>query len=462
MAQDLPDRRESSSPMTASTPTPTSCSNVRPPAGAQPETMPPDITVPHTTPYKILPSAQAAAWSWLQANTFVPTWLPTRWRHPAAGYVLAALVQVVVAVITRLLILHEPTFAFPGVVEILAVTLIALNWGAGPGVFAALLGLVLEETVVLPLRAGESALTSTDLIEGVVFMAVGIGISVVASMTERSRRQAVEQQAKAQVREAQVREAALQQTQKRMDEWLAIASHDLRAPVTALMGFNYLAAGRYERLSSTVLDTRPDLADQVAAVRACLINTSQSGEQMNRLVGTLFDTTQVRADKLHLHYAPSDLRAVVREQVEALQVAHPQRTVRLEMAWQGPAQIAVDADRIGQVVNNYVTNALKYSPADQPVIVRVACNGSGARVSVEDHGPGLPASEQERIWTRFYQAAGVRVQSGSGAGLGLGLHICKAIIERHGGKVGVESTVGRGSTFWFTLPLADGRSQTAA
>jgi signal transduction histidine kinase len=70
----------------------------------------------------------------------------------------------------------------------------------------------------------------------------------------------------------------------------------------------------------------------------------------------------------------------------------------------------------------------------------------------------LPASEQERIWDRFYQAEGLRVQSGSSAGLGLGLHICKAIIEGHGGKVGVESEVGKGSTFWFILLLADGSS----
>lgn len=447
---------------------PNRCSNVRPSAGARPETMPPsDITAVHTAPDtatdKASPSARTVAWccSWLQANTFVPTWLPMRLRHPAAGYVLAALVQVIVGVITRLLIMYVPTFSFPGVVEILTVTLIALNWGAGPGVFAALMGLVLEDAWVLPLRSGEGRLTSADLIEGVVFMAVGIGISVVASTTERSRRQAVEKQAAAQAREAQAREAAMQQTQERMDEWLATASHDLRSPVAAIVGFNYLAASRYEQLSSEVLDTRPDLTDQVAAVHAGLSDAGQSGERLQRLIGTLFDTTQVRAGKLQLHCAPSDLRAVVREEVEALRVAHPHRTVQLKMAWQGPREIEVDAERIGQVVNNYVANALKYSHADQPVVVRVNGNDYWARVSVEDHGPGLPASEQERIWARFYQAAEVGVQSGSGTGLGLGLHISKAIIEGHGGKVGLESEVGKGSTFWFTLPVADGSAQTA-
>jgi signal transduction histidine kinase len=116
--------------------------------------------------------------------------------------------------------------------------------------------------------------------------------------------------------------------------------------------------------------------------------------------------------------------------------------------------VVADADRVGQVVINYVTNALKYSPADQPVAVRVAVAGAEARVAVTDHGPGLPQREQDRIWQKFYRAEGVRVQSGSGSGLGLGLHICKTIIEAHSGQVSVESAVGKGSTFSFALPLA--------
>src|SRR5260221_8084486 len=169
---------------------------------------------------------------------------------------------------------------------------------------------------------------------------------------------------------------------------------------------------------------------------------------------------------LELHRTPVDLAAVVREQVLALRVAHPHRTVHLELPVDGPCEapceapvpVVADAERIGQVVTNYVTNALKYSQGDQPVAIQVARDAAWVRVSVEDHGPGLPTSEQERIWGRFYQAKGLRVQSGSGTGLGLGLHICKAIIEGHGGKVGVESEVGKGSTFWFTLLLADGSS----
>jgi hypothetical protein len=116
--------------------------------------------------------------------------------------------------------------------------------------------------------------------------------------------------------------------------------------------------------------------------------------------------------------------------------------------------VIADADRIRQVVANYLSNALKYSPEDRPVVVGIEVDDREARVWVRDEGLGLPTEEQEQIWERFHQATGIAVQSGSGIGLGLGLYICRTIIERHHGHVGVESAPGRGSTFWFTVPLA--------
>jgi signal transduction histidine kinase len=377
-----------------------------------------------------------------------------RWRHPAAGYLLAVLVQLVVAVISRLLIQFVPTYSFPGVLEILAVAFIATNWGIGPGVLSAFVGLVLEETFVLPAFYGEGQFTAGDLVEAALFMAIGICFSLVASTTERAKRKAVEEKAA-----AQARESALRQTQERMDEFVAIASHDLRSPLSAALGFNQIATVRYERLAAAVLDTRPELEDQIETVRRTLEEARESVERMWRLVDLLFDTAQMRAGTIELQRLPCDLAALVHDQIVALRVANPRRTLDLQVPGEGSVQVKADANRIGQVVANYVTNALKYSPADQPVAVRVAHNGTWACVAVEDHGPGLPASEQEAIWGRFYRVVGVRAQSGSGTtGMGLGLHICKALIEGHGGQVGVESEVGKGSTFWFTLLLADGRS----
>src|SRR5258706_4242454 len=240
-----------------------------------------------------------------------------------------------------------------------------------------------------------------------------------------------------------------------MDEFLATASHDLRAPLTVTMGSVDLATGRFERLAAAVLAQTPDLAKPVEAARRSLHETSQSVDRLARLVALLFDTSLVHAGKLELQRVPCDLVALVREPVEALRLASPQRTIDLQVLAAGPVPVVADVDRIGQVVTNYLTNALKYSPEDQAVAVRVIVMGAGARVAVTDHGPGLPPREHERVWQKFYRAEGVRVQSGSGSGLGLGLHICKTIVEAPGGEVGIESAVGKGSTFSFTLPLAE-------
>jgi signal transduction histidine kinase len=98
--------------------------------------------------------------------------------------------------------------------------------------------------------------------------------------------------------------------------------------------------------------------------------------------------------------------------------------------------------------------ALKFSRSDQAVEVRVQTVDGMARVSVHDDGVGIPLAEQPHIWERFYQAAGAKVQTGSQVGFGIGLSISKAIVEGHQGQVGVESAPGRGTTIWFSLPLA--------
>ena len=113
-----------------------------------------------------------------------------------------------------------------------------------------------------------------------------------------------------------------------------------------------------------------------------------------------------------------------------------------------------DKDRVGQVVSNYVVNALKYSSDTAPVIVSLQREGTDVCVEVRDSGIGLSEEAQQHIWDRFYQVPGSDGARGSRmAGLGLGLHICKMLVERHGGRVGVESKKGVGSRFWFSLPL---------
>jgi signal transduction histidine kinase len=388
------------------------------------------------------------AWRWIQANTLTPSWLPARWRHSATPYILVLLVQVAAAILTRLLLGTFTSFLFPDAVELLVVALAALSFGAAPALFATLVGLGLEELVVLPVLVGEGHIDFSDLLEIGVFLAVGISLAMAASATEHSRRRAVQERVEAQARALR----ASLRLQQRMDEFLAIASHDLRSPVTTTLGFIEVAAKRCQRLAVTARGEKSDLTRQMDNVQDSLDAALQSAERLSRLVTLLFDVSQVRAGKLELHPAGCDLAALVEDEVVAVRMAAPERTIRLDVSDDEPALVTADADRIGQVITNYLTNALKYSPATEPVDVRVTLAGDRARVAVADHGPGLPADELEHVWEPFRRLSSVAAQSNASGGLGMGLHICKTLVELHGGQVGVESEMGRGSTFWFTLP----------
>jgi signal transduction histidine kinase len=175
---------------------------------------------------------------------------------------------------------------------------------------------------------------------------------------------------------------------------------------------------------------------------------------LTRLVNDLLDDSRIQGHRLELRLEPCDLAAIVHEAVEEHRQAAPTRTIRLDVSQGEAVPVIADADRIRQVIINYLTNALTYSRPDQPIDVGLRADGGMARVWVHDEGPGVPAADQDRIWERAYQVTGLKPQSGSHVGLGLGLYISRSIVEHHQGQVGVESTPGHGATFWFTLPLA--------
>jgi signal transduction histidine kinase len=440
------DSRESSSAVV--TPTRRGSGEPRQPTAVGADAPPPPVTAVSELDG---PPAGTAIGRWLRANTFVPHWVPAHWRHPAAGYLLVAVLQATVAVVTYLLIGAFSSYSFPGLIELAIVALMALSWGAGPALFATLLGVAFEEAFVLPVHIGHLHLGAGELVEIALFLIAGVSVSVVASASERSRRQAVQERAAAQAREL----AAMRQSQERMDEFLAIASHDLRTPVTATVGFIELAARRCERVAAQVRDERADLAAQIDTLRGYILDAHQSTERLSRLVKLLFDTAQVRADRLDLRRTPCDLAELVRGQVEAVRVSAPERAIRLHTPAKKPVWVLADVDRVGQVVANYLTNALKYAPGGQPADVRVTAEEACARVAVQDRGPGLPPSELDRIWQPFQRGTGTPARAEASGGLGMGLYICKAIIEQHGGRVGVDSVEGYGATFWFTLPVAE-------
>jgi signal transduction histidine kinase len=254
--------------------------------------------------------------------------------------------------------------------------------------------------------------------------------------------------------EARANELALREATRQMDTFLGMASHELKTPLTTIKLNLQLTQRRLEKVLCEDAGTVEQRQKKAMHLLEQLTHTDRQADRLDRLVNDLLDVSRIQANRLDLRLEPVDLAAIVREVVEEQRQAVTARPITLHLPMNTRVPAFVDGDRIGQVVTNYLTNALKYSAEERSVEVGLSVEGDQARIWVRDQGPGIPAGEQEHVWERFHRVPGIEVQSGSGIGLGLGLHISRTIIERHHGQVGLESTPGVGSTFWCTLPLA--------
>jgi signal transduction histidine kinase len=223
----------------------------------------------------------------------------------------------------------------------------------------------------------------------------------------------------------------------RRDEFLGIVSHDLRTMLNAMVGFAALITN--------------DVAqeDHTARVLAHAHRIQRSGSRMNRLIGDLVDLASIHAGALAVTREAGDPAAVVHEAVDTFQAQASIAGIALSAEVGSPLPpAALDAPRILQVLSNFLSNAIKYTPRDGRVLVRVEHVGDDIRFSVSDTGIGIPADKLEAIFLRFLQVATDR------RGVGLGLYISRAIVQGHGGRIWADSTLGGGSTFWFTVPVS--------
>lgn len=234
--------------------------------------------------------------------------------------------------------------------------------------------------------------------------------------------------------------SALKEFERLREEWTSVVAHDLRQPVTAMMATASLLTRRLEDPSAR------GKAERIYG----------SARRLSRMIDDLLDVSQLETRRLELVRAGTDLPAllasVIDQVAEGAERERISLSVSVSVSMSGPLPpIPLDPQRIEQVVENLLTNALKYSTPGTPIGVHVERHAGQAVVSVRSHGPGITPAELPLLFERFQRG---RTWTGKVKGLGLGLYICRGLVEAHGGRIAVESIPEQVTTFSFTLPMA--------
>ncbi len=240
-----------------------------------------------------------------------------------------------------------------------------------------------------------------------------------------------------QQRELEENYRRLSELERLRDSLVHMVVHDLRSPLLGLSGCLQLL--------------QEDLAGKLEPEQAGDLDSALTAAQrLGDMVSSLLDVSRLEAGEMPLHREVSDLQPVIARAIESLGGLTRNRNV-LFTPPDPPIRVSCDSEVTGRVVANLVANALKFTPASGEVRVSAAVGDGCVKVAVADTGPGIPNEYRERIFEKFGQVA--NREEGRHHSTGLGLTFCKLAVEAHGGTIGVDSEVGHGSTFWFTLPL---------
>jgi len=228
--------------------------------------------------------------------------------------------------------------------------------------------------------------------------------------------------------------ARLRALERLRDDVVHMVIHDLRSPLTALL-----------------IELRLVLRSPAGALsddhRAGLQSALQSAEAIKSMASDVLDVSRLEERRMPMEWAACDLTRIVRDVCSVLRTADTEREIDIESA--GAAEVTCDGALVRRVIENLVTNAIRYSPADSRVRISIALSDSRVRVAVHDEGAAVPPEARETIFEKFGTPA---ARQRTYRSVGLGLAFCKLVIQAHGGTIGVDSGVPAGSTFWFELP----------
>jgi two-component system sensor histidine kinase/response regulator len=259
----------------------------------------------------------------------------------------------------------------------------------------------------------------------------------------QEQQRALELHARSLEEQVQQRTLELVKASAAKDEFLSMASHELKTPLASLKAMTQLLHRQHQRMNSPFA--------------ANLKNMERSILRMEVLVNDLLDTSLIETGMFSLRRTLCDLRSICR-------TIYDEYGLSMDMALtldlpDKPVIVDIDINRISQVIMNLLSNAHKYSRKGSPIVLKLSRDDREGHLSVQDQGVGIPQDQQANLFKRFFRVSTVEVQTGSSVGLGLGLYISRKIVERHGGRIEVESKPGQGSTFSVSLPLVVGEQE---
>jgi len=234
-------------------------------------------------------------------------------------------------------------------------------------------------------------------------------------------------------------ERRLKELDKMKSDFVSNVSHELRTPLTSIKGS---VENMLDGLTGSLNEK------QIRYLVRIKLNT----DRLSRLINDLLDLSRIESGRVEVRPTRLPLTALAEEVAEYLKPLATEKLIRIEVPSPDPSATAwADRDKVTQVLVNLIGNALKFTPKEGKVTVALAKNENDyVQISVADTGPGILPDDTNKIFSKFYQVTNIAKQKPRGSGLGLA--ISKALVEMHGGKIWVESEVGRGSTFYFTLP----------
>ena len=370
------------------------------------------------------------------------------WRLPPLGYILT-FPLVGLALLIPFGFRHLGIYpAFLDTPLVLVTLIIALIWGTEPAVLSILLGTMAFDIYFLS--------DKSQLLQGwnqsiplVPFVLAQIIMVVLAAQRERGRRsiEVAQEELKSYAGQLEWVNQELEQANDQLedanrlkDQFLSMASHELKTPITTIRGQAQLGMLRLKK--------QTELSPELESARAALERIEQHTYRLNSLVDDLLDLSILSSGKIKLRATRCDLGEVCRE-VIGEQQSLSGRTIELELP-PSPVLVLADCERIGQVITNLVSNAIKYSTENSTIRVGVSQSQGKVIVQVHNEGTPIPKELQANLFEPFYRTPAA--QSSSKKGWVLGLAISKQIVERHGGRIRVESSQGKGTTFSIELP----------